>query len=251
MEAKDGKYVYCIADCGEKLRLGDIGIDHCEVYTVPCKDLCAVVHQCSPEAYNSSDQELAKSWVLAHEEVVEDAWRRFNTVIPFTFNTIIKGGDESVEQWLSHDYERLRGLIDKLGGMEEYSVQIFLDSDLLEEISRNKRDIINETEEIERKGQGTTYFYKQKLKKELKNEVEKKVRSLFLEFYDRIRPCVEDIRVEKVKESNESKKMIANFSILVKKEHVDGLKPVLTEINERKGNSVRFSGPWPPYTFTS
>jgi len=250
-EKTEARYMYCIAECGQELSLGRIGMNSCHVFTVPYKDLCAVVHQSSPIPYNSTDQELVKSWVVSHEEVVERAWEKFGTVVPFSFNTIVKGGETSVEEWLSSNYERLRGMLDRLRNKEEYGLQILLDSRVLADLASKDEYVKKLRAEIAEKPQGSAYFYRRKLEEALRNNTESLAKSLFRESYSMIRACVDDIRVGKVKESNGDKIMIANLSLLAVREHVDRVKSALTELNKREGLSIRFTGPWPPYSFTT
>lgn len=244
-QASEARYVYCVAYNGERSTLGEIGLDGCEVYTIPYRDICAVVHACRPEPYKSDDRKTVEGWVVAHEGVVEKAMKLYGAVVPATFNTIIKGGDGQVEEWLKKEYDRLKSLLEKLRGKEEYGIQIFLNkSSLKEEL---EKEIAGLGKELEGKP-GTAYFYKQKVEKALKDRMEARVKALFEEFYTAIRACVEDVHVGKVKEL-EGEIMIANFSVLVKKEGLEKLKKTLEDISGRKGIRVRFTGPWPPYSF--
>lgn len=243
----EARYIYCVAyNCG-KSTLGKIGLNGCEVYTIPFKDICAVVHACHPEPYKSDDRKIVEGWVLAHEEVVEKAMELYGTVIPVSFNTIIIGGDNQVEEWLNKEYSHLKALLEKLRDKEEYGIQIFLDKNFLKEELEKDEELTKLSEEFKGKP-GIEYFYKQKIEKILKERMEAKVKTLFDEFYTAIRACVEDVHVEKVKES-EGEIMIANFSVLVRKENVGVLKKILEDISSRKGFKVRFTGPWPPYSF--
>jgi len=59
---EEGRYVYCVADAGERVSLGGIGIEGNEVYTIPYEDISVVVHNCPAEPYQSDDQEVVKAW---------------------------------------------------------------------------------------------------------------------------------------------------------------------------------------------
>ncbi|MCL6578967.1 MAG: GvpL/GvpF family gas vesicle protein [Candidatus Bathyarchaeota archaeon] len=247
---QEGRYVYCIADGGEEATFGRIGIEGNEVYTVSYKDICAVVHPCPQQPYNSKDQETVKNWVIAHESVVEESWKRFGTVVPVTFNVIVKGGDDSVRRWLMTEYERYRGLLEKFRSKEEYGVQIFMEAESLRKIAEEDEEVKRLMKEVKAKPSGAAYFYREKLKKLLEDKSKVKMEEMFKEFYDRIRPCADDVRVEKTKDA-EGKIMIANLSLLVGTDKLDRLRETLTEISGRNGVHVRFTGPWPPYSFTS
>ncbi|MBI5875651.1 MAG: GvpL/GvpF family gas vesicle protein, partial [Deltaproteobacteria bacterium] len=103
----DGRYIYCITDGREDLSLGKVGIEKAEVYTVPFCNLLAVVHNCEAKAYYSENGDAVINWVITHQQVVDEAWKRFGTALPITFNTIIKGSAAHVRAWLKQEYETL------------------------------------------------------------------------------------------------------------------------------------------------
>ena len=127
---EQGRYVYCVANTGEEVSLGKIGIEGQEVYTISYRDVCAVVHDCLAQPYQSDDQEVVKTWAMTHQKVVEAAWERWGTVLPLSFDTIIRGeaeksAEQNVKGWLGHKYQELKRRIEKVSGKTEYGVQIF------------------------------------------------------------------------------------------------------------------------------
>jgi hypothetical protein len=257
----DAKYLYCVADYGVRSGLGKIGLDGKEVYTIPFLDLCAVVHNCPPEPYKSEDNETVRNWVVTHEKVVETTWERFGTVIPLGFDTIVKGGkdispDENIINWLKQDHVNLKKKMDKIRGKAEYGVQIFWDPKfIVEEIVKADEEIGNLNQDIKSKPKGMAYMFKYKLENLLKKEMEKKADLCFKDFYARIRKCVDEIRVEKTKKisagsiGDEKNQMLMNLSCLIDKEKSERLGEELEKINKEEGFGVRFTGPWPPYSF--
>ena len=87
---QEGLYVYCIGRLAEVGSLGAIGIDGREVTAIGFDHICVAVHTCNAQPYESPDPEMVASWVVAHHRVVDAAWSRYGTVLPLTFNTIIK-----------------------------------------------------------------------------------------------------------------------------------------------------------------
>lgn len=257
-EGKDqGRYLYCVAQSSVRARFGKIGLDGEEVYTIPFVDLCAVVHNCPPEPYKSKDREVVRRWVVAHEKVVEAAWERFGTVLPAGFDTIIKGEEdispeENIENWLGKDYERLKERMDKIRGKAEYGVQVFWDPKTIgDEIAKTNEEIKDLNQEIKSKSKGMAYMLKQKLENLLKKEMEKRADLCFKDFYVRIKQCVDEIRVEKTKKTDEKRQMLMNLSCLVDKQRSKELGEELEQINKQEGLAVRFTGPWPPYSFVA
>ena len=263
-ESKDeARYLYCVAESGVETSLGKIGLDGEEVYTIPFMDLCAVVHNCPPEPYKSEDSEVVKRWVVAHEKVVETVWERFGNVLPAGFDTIIKGeedanAEENIKKWLKQEHVNLKEKMNRIRDKAEYGVQIFWDPKLMaDEIARADQEIQSLNQDIKLRPKGMAYMLRQKLENLLKKKLEKKVRLFFEDFYVRIEKSVDEIRVEKTKKisagsiGNEKKQMIMNLSCLVDRKKPEQLGEELERINEQEGFTVRYTGPWPPYSFVA
>lgn len=252
----DGIYLYCVAEGNEAVSFGCMGIEGNDVYTILYKGLCVVVHDCSPEPYKSENEEIVKKWVITHQNVVDKAWETFCTVLPLGFDTIIKGegdisADDNLKKWLEDDYDNLKQRMEKVKDKAEYGVQVFWNPTLIsQEILEEHRDIKKLKDEMESKPKGTAYMYKQKLENAIRKEMEKKADECFKEFYGKIKGYVDDTRVEKTKKVEEGQ-MLINLSCLVYKDKSSELGEELGEINKMKGFSVRFTGPWPPYSFVT
>ncbi len=250
-----GRYLYCVVEGGEKMSLGKIGIEDNEVYTIPYKDLSAVVHNCPAEPYKSEDQEIMKNWVMAHQNVTDTAWEKFGAVLPLGFDTIIQGNEdadpeENMKNWLKEDCDNLKGKIEKIKGKAEYGVQVFWEPKVIaQKLTKESPEIKKLDEEMKSKSKGMAYMYKQKLENLLKKEMEEAADRYFKDFYERIKGCVDEIKVEKTKKPEEDKQMLMNFSCLLPKEKSKILGEELEKINNMEGFFVRFTGPWPPYGF--
>ncbi len=252
-----GRYLYCVAESGNRVTLGPIGIDSRRVYTIPYRDICAVVHECLAEPYESTDREVVNSWVLAHQRVVDDAWERWGTVLPTGFDTIVidkdgVGAEENVKSWLQREYENLKSQIETVRGKAEYGVQIFWKIQVVvRSIAKTSPEISQLEVEIKSQPRGVAYLYKQRLESALKRELESKADQCFQDFYARIRKHVDNIVVEKIKPADQDTQMIMNISCLLTRGKSAGLGEELHKINIMDGFSVRFTGPWPPYSFVS
>jgi len=251
----EARYLYCIADDNKKISFGNIGIEGNEVYTISYKDLCAVIHNCLPRPYKSEDKRKVKSWVTAHEKVVEAAWERIGTVLPLGFDTIIKGEDESdpeenMRKWLKNDYENLKQKLSKLKDKAEFGVQVFWDIKIISEgLIEANQEIKRLNDDIKSKSRGLAYMYKQKLENLLKKELEKEADRYFKDFYEQIKRCVDEIKVDRTKKGEERKQMLTNLSCLLPRGKSKVLGEELEKINNMETFSVRFTGPWPPYSF--
>ena len=250
-------YLYCVGDGLREAGFGNIGIEGKPVYTIQYKDISAVVHKCPSEPYQSEDDETVKGWVVAHQKVVNDAWEKLGTVLPSGFDTIIKGSEattaeENLKKWLEENYMRLKDRLGRVNGRVEVGVQVFWDRktaahNLLESGEEFKRL----KEEMKEKPPGTAYFNKQKMERALRRELEVKADEYFKGFYGRIKQYADDICVEKTKRSEGDKQMLLNLSVLIKKDRIKLLGEELAKIRQTDGIEVRFTGPWPPYSFVS
>ena len=251
-----GLYLYCIADGDREASLGNMGIESNEVYTIPFGDLSAIVHNCTAEPYHSDDHDKVKDWVLTHQKVVDAAWEKFGTVIPIGFDTIIQGKEDgdpkkNMKKWIEDDYDNLTSKLAKIQGKAEYGVQIFWETKIMAyKISDDSLEIRQLQEEIRTKPKGIAYMYRQKLEELLKNELANKADQHFQEFYEEIRAYADDLRVEKTKKTeDEGQQMLLNLSCLLPKDQNEKLGEALERIDGREGFSVRYTGPWPPYSF--
>lgn len=118
-------------------------------------------------------------------------------------------------------------------------------------MTRNDTEVQKLEEEIRSKSSGTAYLLGQKLEKLLGQRISLAADVYFKEFFQKIRACVEEVQVGKVKKEDPPRQMLANLSCLLPKEEVSKLGENLDEIGKIEGFFVRFTGPWPPYSFVS
>lgn len=246
-EAAKGRYVYCVILCPRKTNFGRIGIDNNEVYTIPYRNLSAVVHDCPEEPYKGND-ETVKGYVMKHHDVVDAIWEKFDAILPMRFDMIVKGG-ENVKQWLKAEHENFEEKLEKFKGKVEVAVQIYWDPKAIgEKIADTSIQIKKLRDEMQTKPKAMTYYYDMKIQEALKKDIETEADEWFRKFYDRIKTHAEDIRVEKLKKEKD-RQMLMNLALLIDKGTIEPLGTDLAEIREVKAFDVRFTGPWPPYSF--
>jgi hypothetical protein len=251
-----GLYLYGIAAGTAPVHYGPSGIDWQDVYSIHYRDLMAIVHTCPARPYESTDKEVVKDWVMDHEKIIERVSGHCGTVMPFCFDTIIKpNGTKTAQEmllhWMSEEYERLESRINKISGKKEYGVQIFYSPSLMgERVASMNPAIKNLEEEMKHCGPGMEYMVRQKVEQELKAGMESEAGSLVHDCYKKIKDASDDVKIEKIKKSAEKeRKMLMNCSCLVSDENYIKLGDVLENIEKEYGISVRFTGPWPVYSF--
>lgn len=258
MDAKllsnEARYIYCVARESEEIQLGGIGIEEKNVYTIPCRDVSAVVHSCMSVPYDTKDDRLAGDWVLEHSYVIDQAMKRFGTVLPFSFDVIIRGDDGVIRNWLKENYNRLHDELARFHDEAEYSVQIFYDYDkFISIILSRKHDLLAAKEEIDRQSKGKAYLLRRNLDLKLKDAVSSEASRLAEQFGQEIRSISDEVKIENrgssVPERFKDKKLMVSFSCLVHKDKVDLLGSSLERINSLDGLAVRFTGPWAPFSF--
>lgn len=250
---EEGRYLYCVVNNGKETDFGQVGIGESLAYIVPFNGIGAVVHWCEAKPYVTGDKKKAEEWILAHQYVIDLATEEFGTVIPLTFDTIIRGSDETVKQWLREEYNQLKTQLEKLEGKTEYGVQIFLDKGIIEKSISENKEIQNLRSELEKKSEGVAYLFRKKLEKRQGLEKRAFAEKHAQMFYSKIKRLVDEVRLEsinkEVPEKWRGKQMILNIACLATKDGTQSLGKMLSEINREEGFAVRFTGPWPPYSF--
>ena len=250
---KEGRYLYCIVNCSEETDFGQMGIEDNLVYTVVFNDIGAVVHCCEAKPYKTEDKEKAAEWVLAHQYVIDLATKEFGTVIPLTFDTIFLGEDETVKNWLSDEYRQLKALLVELEEKAEYGIQVFLENDFVDKMIEESEEIQRLRGELENKSTGVAYLFEKRLEERIRLEKEASTNKCAKELYDQITNLVDNVKLEstsrEVPEKWKSKQMILNLACLAHKDKIQSLGNMLAEVNKKEGFAVRFTGPWPPYSF--
>ncbi|MBN1191313.1 MAG: GvpL/GvpF family gas vesicle protein [Dehalococcoidales bacterium] len=253
-----GRYVYGIAAGEKEISLGPIGLDGCEVFTISCQDLSAIVHCCPLFPYQSEEEEVVKRWVRAHQGVLDAARDQFDIIIPSSFDTIIKPGedyavsDQFVRDWLKKDHDCFQTVINRIKGKDEYAVQIsYIPSMVGQYLKEPGQEIIRMKNDIAGMSPGRAYIYKQKLEKMVKADQQKQSMAWYQDFLNRIKKHVDRFKIESNRKLDPEKVMLLNLSCLVARESVNNLGEELENINKMEGFSVHFSGPWPTYSFVA
>jgi len=250
-KGKAGIYVYCLINKGIKENFGNIGIKDNEVYTIPFKDIGAVVHKHShsPQTSNLKPQTSEEAMVelaISHQHIIDMATEKFGTVIPFNPSTIIEGREEEVMEWLKRDYIKIKNTLKEVTGKAEFEIQVIMARDVL--INRLKE----ESEELKRLKElkmnpGKAYVLGQRI---LREELEKLVDSVCRTFYAQISKCADKIQINKTAGALiQEKQPVMNLSCLIHEGKVKELKTVLKKIDNLEGFDAHLSGPWQPYNF--
>jgi hypothetical protein len=252
----EASYLYAVVKCSTDESLGEIGIDERKVHTVHFEEISAVIHSCEPVPYQTSDDKLAGEWVLTHNYVIDQATAKFGTVLPFSFDTIIRGGNSQAREWLERSYDYLKAELDRVEGKAEYSVQIFYDEDVFrEKFVQTDQELMSLKTRADKMSKGTAYLLQRKLDLMLKDRAAQEASRLGSQLSKKLLDLADEVRPEKkgsfVPDKYKDMKVLASFSCLVGKDEVEGLGNALDEVNRIEGVAVRFTGPWAPFSFVN
>lgn len=234
-----GAYVYAVAATGEEVGLGVVGIDGRRVFTLALSDIAAVVHLMEPEPYSSNDEDMVYSWVRAQQAVLDEATARWGTVIPMAFDTVFEapeGGsiEVTVRDYLREHYREYRDRLEDLKGKSEYGVQVIYTS------------VGSVPEELEG-SPGLRYMRARQNEIRLRERDLESAKAHGRAALELLRRVTHEVRVEPPK-AMEGKHMVLNASVLLTMEQAERLGMELDALVE-SGLEVRFTGPWPPYSF--
>lgn len=251
-----GRYVYCVAAGHPEACPEAIGLKGRRIYAVGCRDICALVHDCPAEPYQSEDPEVVAAWVLAHHRVVEAAWRRWGVVLPLAFNTIIRAGEPDavrhLRTWLHAEYGSLRARLTALAGKAEYDLQLFWDPALIaKQVAAASAEIGRLESENRARPRGLAYMYRQQLALVLRRELQARAAAHFREVYARVSRCAERVHLGSTRTGEGERPLLMHLSCLVASERYAELEAELDEVAQTCGLAVRLTGPLPPYSFCS
>jgi hypothetical protein len=245
------------------------GIDgNGEVLVLPFRDLEAIVSEVALEAFASEeiqrkgqeDLNWIKEKAVAHARVVQEAMggdHIFLDLIPMRFGTIFKDRAR-LEEVLEKDYLRIREVLERIRGKQEWSVKVYLrDRKAFEEKIKEKNDVIKEKEkEISSLPEGIAYFMEEALKEIFSKEVDKELNFIIAHIYEKFNKHAVDVVRCKIlgrELMGRIEPMVLNAAYLLQEEKIEDFKKEIEELNDEiriKGLYIEYSGPWPPYNFT-
>ena len=273
-EFATGRYLYCVVsvDDGRGDETFDrTGVDDEPVSLVVKEGLGAVVHECEA-LYDAADPDVVRKWLLEHQAIIDAAGERFGTPLPFRFDTILTGDDERVREWLTEEAGTLSAHLDELAGHWEYRIEVARDDAAPDEAFANDDRLADLEDRIESADEGTAHLletqYEQR-RDELRHE---RRAERTRELAERLEPLARKVRelspertttlddedttaagdqedATAAGDSREGTTTQARVSVLAHESAADAIGEELDAVVAEPGVEVRFTGPWPPYTF--
>ena len=257
-DIRDGRYLYCLVRLPEvdAVEFSTTGIEDEPVSVHPVGDIGAVVHSCE-SLYDSDDPQTIQQWLLAHQRVVDEAGETFGTPIPFQFDTVLTGGDEALSEWVESAADRLETELAALANHWEYRIEVTHHEEAREEITETDPELSTLRSKVEEADAGTAYLLEKQYDKQLADRLREHRRQQARAIADRIAGHVSALESLGSRQTQgvdldvgqADHEPIARFAVLATDEGVEELGDELDEIAAEPGVEVRFTGPWPPYTF--
>ena len=257
-DIQDGRYLYCLVQLPEAdaVDFSTAGIEDEPVSVHPVGEVGAVVHSCE-SLYDSDEPQTIQQWLLAHQRVVDEAGEAFGTPIPFQFDTVLTGGDEALSEWIESAADRLETELAALADHWEYRIEVTHHEEAREEITETDPELSTLRSKVEEADTGTAYLLEKQYDKQLADRLREHRRQQARAIADRIADHVSALeslgsrqtRGVDLDVGQADHEPIARFAVLATDEGVEELGDELDEIAAEPGVEVRFTGPWPPYTF--
>jgi len=246
-EFDDGRYLYCVV-ADDEATVSTTGINDGEVFPVRVAGLTAFVGRCH-SLYDASNPETIRRWLVQHQSVVDAAGEAAGTPLPFRFDTVIVGGDEAVRDWLRENADALADALERFAGRWEYRMEVIWDESRLEERLADG----NDPDERDL-SEGRAFLEEQRREQQLRERIREYREERARAISDQLESIAGEI--ERVRRSSaplvteaDSDGPSVTFAVLTAAEHEETLGEFLESVASPDGVRVRFTGPWPPYTF--
>lgn len=250
---KTGLYVYAIVSADDIFeRQFTTGIDDEPLHIVRAAGLGAVVHTSATEPYQGPDAEVER-WILEHSQVVDTVWEAAGTVLPVTFNVIVRQGDDGasaedrLQEWLAASADTVREHLEDLRDRVELRVEISLDEAV---VASTSQDLIEMQRATESRPAGVQRLYRKRLEERTREVAEKAADRLYPEYRRRLVSLAEDLSENTRPGRNPGSVSVLTVSLLVNRADMDAIGLELADIRDHQpGAQIRYLGPWPPYSF--
>ena len=245
---KEGKYIYCIVGSKQERNFGPIGINgrNNEVLTISYDDLSMVVSNCQMGKLEVSRQNL-----LAHEKIIEEVMKEFDSVLPVRFGTIASGADE-IRNLLDRRCSEFKIALRDMNHKIELGVKgIWKNMEVVfkEEIVEENQDIKKLKEKLQNDKSKKNVQAKMEIGKMVARAMEKKKEKEAARIVDALRRTAVNYKLNKAIGDD----MFINAAFLVDKGREKEFDNIMDDLSEEYKNRIKFmyAGPLPVYNFVN
>jgi len=244
---KEGKYIYCIIGTRQEGNFGPIGIGgrEDEVLTVGYNDLSMVV-----SSHPITKLVVDRQNLLAHERVIEEVMKEFDSVLPVRFGTIASDADE-IRNLLDRGYREFRNLLRDMDHKVELGVKgIWKNMDVIfKEIVKEDKEIKKAKEKIQNDTGKKNIGAKMEVGKMVEQALAKKKEEEAEKIVDALRRTSFDQRLNKAI----GDEMFVNAAFLVDKGREKEFDNIMDDLSEEYRDRIKFmyAGPLPVFNFAN
>lgn len=244
---KEGKYIYCIIKTKQERNFGPIGIGGRgdEVLTISYDDLSMVVSN-HPMAKFVVDREN----MLAHEKVIEEVMKEFDSVLPVRFGTIASNADE-IRNLLDRRYREFKNLLRDMDHKVELGVKgIWKSMDVIfKEIVEENKEIEKAKEKIQNIAGKKNIQAKMEVGKMVEEALQKKKEQEADKIVDTLRRTAFEYKLNKTI----GDEMFMNGAFLVDKGREKEFDNIMDDLSDEYKDRIKFmyAGPLPVFNFVN
>ena len=244
---KEGKYIYCIIGTKQERNFGPIGIGSRgdEVLTIGYDELSMVVsnHPITKFVVNREN-------LLAHEKVIEEVMREFDSVLPVRFGTIASSADE-IRNLLDRRYREFKNALRDADHKVELGVKgVWKNMDVIfKEVVDENKAIKRTKEDIQNDKNNKNIQAKMEVGKMVEIALEKKKEKEAEGIVDVLRRIAFDYKLNKAV----GDEMFMNAAFLVDKGREKEFDNVMDDLSEKYKDRIKFmyAGPLPVFNFVN
>ncbi len=244
---KEGKYIYCIIGTKQERDFGPIGIGRRgdEVLTISYDDLSMVISNSALGKLKVSRQNL-----LAHEKVIEEVMKEFDSVLPVRFGTIASSADE-IRNLLDRRCREFKTALRDMDHKIELGVKgLWKNMDVIfSEVVTENKEIKKLKEKLQNDKSKKNIQAKMEIGKMVAQALEKKKEKEAARIVDTLRRTSVNYKLNKAI----GDEMFLNSAFLVDKGREKEFDNIMDDLSEEYKNRVKFmyAGPLPVFNFVN
>lgn len=243
---QNGKYIYCIiASPSHDRNFGPIGIrgDEDEVVTIGYEGLSMVVSD-----HPMTKFVVSRDNILAHERVIEEVMKEFDSVLPVRYGTVAASADE-IRNMLDNRYREFISVLNNMDHMIELNVKASWRnmSSIFKEIEQENKDIQKIKAEINKADKSKKHELKIEIGKLVEKMLLKKKEETADEILGELRYSACDLKLNKTYQDE----MFLNAAFLVSRGHEIVFDNIMEDLSEQYKETVKFvyTGPLAVFNF--
>ena len=244
---KEGKYIYCIIAASQERNFGPMGIGGRgdDVLTLGYEDLSMVVssHPIAKFVVNRDN-------MLAHQRVIEEVMKEFDSVLPVRFGTIASNADE-IRNLLDRRYGEFKNALHDADHKVELGVKgVWKDMEIIfKEIAEENREVRMAKEEIQNGAGKKNIQAKIEVGRLVEDALVRKKEKEQELIVDALRRIAFDYKLNKTI----GDEMFVNAAFLVDKGREKEFDNIMDDLSEKYKNRIKFmyAGPLPVFNFVN